>query len=31
MHVLSLINQILSLHKSRGELPTTSAVTVVGR
>jgi hypothetical protein len=31
MHVLSLVNQILSLHKSRGELPTTSAVTVVGR
>jgi hypothetical protein len=31
MHVLSLVNQILSLHKSRTELPTTSAVTVVGR
>lgn len=31
MHVLSLLNQILSLHKSRQELPTTSAVTVVGR
>lgn len=31
MHVLSLVNQILSLHKSRGELPATSAVTVVGR
>jgi hypothetical protein len=31
MHVLSLVNQILSLHKSRPELPSTSAVTVVGR
>ncbi|HEX9445812.1 MAG TPA: hypothetical protein VGA73_16950, partial [Candidatus Binatia bacterium] len=31
MHVLSLVNQILSLHKARQELPTTSAVTVVGR
>lgn len=31
MHVLSLVNQILSLHKSRTELPSTSAVTVVGR
>ncbi len=31
MHVLSLLNQILSLHKSRPDLPTTSAVTVVGR
>lgn len=30
MHCLSLVSQILALHKSSTELPTTSAVTLVG-
>lgn len=31
MHCLSLISQLLSLHKKSKDLPTTQAVTVVGR